>query len=918
MLNSLPVELLLEIFSYLSPGALRNMALADKNFSPISSRVIPIDKKINSFWENKFKRHFPEIYKEIEKEITLNWYAEFSYCYDKTYKGLPNSTKKIFSIVKENDFESLKKIENLNLEILDAKDSDGVSLLDLVTKNNYQKILDHFYQVAQGYFAKSKYTLDTSKKDKLNRTILYWAIILRQSSEQLSILLGEGSQLDEIYGETNSCNPIHLAAKLGLTDLVKTMIKKNPGLLNQTDIYNQTPLLWAASEGHFELVEFLISKNAKKYYATFVPQEHIFNGRTALYWATLNGHHKIVNLLAKSGASTTTALGLIKLQPIHIAAKLGYLDVVKALIDNRPLLLEQTDAYGQTPLYWAALSGQTDIVDYLISKGANVNVFSTSPMIEHTGKSPLYQATEKNYCQIVKSLLKAGAIINAPDNLDHPIHIASKKGNLDLVKTLIDYNPKLIEQKDFFGQTPLLWAAAKGQKDVVDYFILKNANLDVISIAEKSKNNGKTPVYWATESGHSEIVDSLAKAGANITTALGELKSQPIHIAAKEGKLEVVIALLENNPKLIDETDAEGENPLHIAASYGHETVVDYLLANKSNVNALNLNGKSALYLATEQLNSNIVKSLLNAGAIPTTYIKPQKDQPVHIAAREGNYNLVKTFIEHDLNLLEQENAFRETPILLASAQGHKEIVDYLISKGANVNAVSYFPKHKDHGKSALYWATEKKYVDVVNSLAKAGAVTTTPISSLVQPIYLAIQYNRLDLVQALIKNDFKLINHVDRNGHTPLHWAASEGREDIVRYLISQDAELNPLAKDNKAPINLAAKNGNNQIVELLLKAGAKTTLPVAIDQSNLNEDIKGKIKLLDYIPKRKQESMYKTSYNFFCFTANFGYSKLEKVSAAEALASVKLFGADQTILDKYKGELNDGELKIISKMIR
>ncbi len=917
MFNNLSIEILLEIYSYLSPEAIRNTTLVNKELNTISSKDLAIDKTINSFWRSKFIQHFPYDFTQKDTHGKFNWYAEFRNCYEATYKDLPLSTRKLFSIVKENDFESLKKIPNLRLDVLDSKDSNGISLFELVTIYDYQKIQDHFYLCAQTYYAKNKFTLDTSKKDELGRTILYWAITLRQNLEQILMLLDEGSTLDETYKRCFAGNPIHLAAKAGLIDVVKAFIEKNPLLLNRTDFNNQSPLLWASSEGHVEIAEYLLKKGANLEFATTTPRPtHSANGRTALYWATTKGHHKMVNLLAKAGAITTTALGDKQFQPIHKAVFLGKLDLVRVLIEHNPDLLEEMDIDGHTPLYLAVGRGRADITDYLISKGANVNVFPTSK--DHEGKGPLYWATEKGNCQIVNSLLKAGAIIKSSEKIAHPIHIAAKNGNLDIVKTLIDYYPDLIENKDHFGQTPLLWAASQGHIEMVDYLIERKADLNMASFNPGHKYHGKTPIYWATEAGHSKVVNSLAKAGAITTTALGEGKFQPIHIAAYKGNLDLLKALIENDLKLLDERDAFGQTPLLLAAEKGHTDSVDYLISKSADLNAVNSEGKTALYLATVGNYSAMVKLLLKAGAMATVFVSDHKLQPIHVAAQKGNSDLVEIFIEHNPDLLEEKDVFQQTPLLLASAKGHTKIVDYLISKRANLNVASFLPTNINNGKSSLYWATERGHYEVVNSLAKAGAMTTLDINpKFLQPIFIAIQKNRFDLVQTLIENDPQLIIYQDKFGQTPLHWAVAEGRVDMVRFLINQDADLNALAANNLAPINLAAQSGFNEIVNLLLKAGAKTNLPVPIDQSNLNNDVRGKIKLLNYIPQRKTEALYKNSFSFFGYKKHFGYSKQEKISAAEALAAVKLFDADVKLLDKYQGELNNGELNTINKMI-
>jgi ankyrin repeat protein len=81
----------------------------------------------------------------------------------------------------------------------------------------------------------------------------------------------------------------------------------------------------------------------------------------------------------------------------------GGLNVVKVLFDRTSLNIDKQGRSGNSVLMWAALWGQTDVVTYLIGKGADINLENND------GDSALSLAAKAGNRKIVKLLKKAGA-----------------------------------------------------------------------------------------------------------------------------------------------------------------------------------------------------------------------------------------------------------------------------------------------------------------------------------------------------------------------------------------------------------------------------------------------------------------------------------------------------------------------------
>jgi len=89
-----------------------------------------------------------------------------------------------------------------------------------------------------------------------------------------------------------------------------------------------------------------------------------------------------------------------------------------------------------SPLHYAVSSSQNDIVELLISKGADVNFIGGN-----RGFSPLIVAINGNNVEVVRMLLANGADINAKDgntNGESPLFYSLNSGNIEITKMLID------------------------------------------------------------------------------------------------------------------------------------------------------------------------------------------------------------------------------------------------------------------------------------------------------------------------------------------------------------------------------------------------------------------------------------------------------------------------------------------------
>jgi ankyrin repeat protein len=166
---------------------------------------------------------------------------------------------------------------------------------------------------------------------------------------------------------------------------------------------------------------------------------------------------------------------------------------------------------------------------------------------------------------------------------------AAKVGDLAKVKELLRNNPELVSYRVIEGYTPLHWAVQEGHKDVVEWLVTHNAEVNAKATDAPGTNVSWpplrliTPLHLAALKGHKNVAELLLanKADVNARDASGWT---PLHVAAQRCRKNMVKLLLAKGAE-VNAKDIFGKTPLHVAALGGRKDVAELLLANKAEVN---------------------------------------------------------------------------------------------------------------------------------------------------------------------------------------------------------------------------------------------------------------------------------------------------------------------------------------------
>jgi len=677
-----------------------------------------------------------------------------------------------------------------------------------------------------------------------------------------------------------------------------------------------------------DIVEFLISRgadvNAKGGSPTLTP----------LYYAIHAGSTEIVAALIAHGADVNTKVHMSYVDsrfttPLHLAADYGDLPMCRLLIEHGADVNAQMPAATsgssrnarRTPLHHATSSSNAQLVTFLLDQGAEINAVSG------WGRTPLHTAIWLRKQPAAEMLLSHGAQVNtATDSGQTPLHSAAANKNHVLVERLLAHGAKP-NPKDDEGRTPASIAIGNGSEEIVKLLAahLERTTLhsaasmgDIGAMAalidsgvhiDRIDLEGRTALHAAVSAANLPAVQWLLDHGANATAA-SDHDVTPLSIAyriaqdfsfsrdpnevarfnALKEKQKQIVALLishgalpyfalgiseeaaRSHPqKVMDLLIEAGVNfephrdsratLLHRAAWWGREQVVADLLQLAADVHATDEMGATPLHAATQSGSTRywdvvqgpdveVLELLIQHGA-DVNATNNASQTALHGAASYGDPNAVALLAKHGANINATDNANR-TALHHAAEHAHiraMDAMDILIANGADPNIVD------NEGNTPLLLLLAGRITrdkdkapmaQLAIDLIKRGVRVDAQNKQGITPLHYAAAQGHADILIELLRRGAP-VNAPSTGGWTPLHGAVDNAHTQCVKTLIEHGAHVNTLGHESDAssppeyrgpartPLLLAISQGDNEIVQLLIAAGADIDLAGSDGQSPL-----------------------------------------------------------------------------------
>ncbi|MEX2153464.1 MAG: ankyrin repeat domain-containing protein [Gemmatimonadaceae bacterium] len=425
---------------------------------------------------------------------------------------------------------------------------------------------------------------------------------------------------------------------------------------------------------------------------------------------------------------------------------------------------------------------------------------------------------------VVRTLLERGADPNIRDEGDDamPLHFAAERGDLEVVRMLVEHGADTIGEGTGHELNVLGWAICWDyvhHQEVAEYLLAHGA---------------RHTIHTAVALGDVDIIRELARRSpADVDKPMDRTNQRrgPVHLAVVKSQPKALSTLIELGAD-IDARDAAGLTALDQAALNGETAMADLLIDRGATI-------EIPAAVALERKDD--IERLLRQN--PDS-LRPENrwGRLIVRAAERASGRVIETLIRlgasvnaTDDSQLAVDEAKGFTALHAAAFKGKRDVVEVLLKHGANVRA-----RDSKYCGTPAGWASFAGHRDLLDLIMEG------PID-----IFDAIDFDRPDRIPGIVERDPDAIRRPFGDYATcdlgtkpwwpnkecaPLVWAVLNEKTDAARVLLEHGAD--PHVRDSKGRtlFDVARAAGREDLVEVLRQPGGASESPAGISDETVD----------------------------------------------------------------------------------
>lgn len=410
------------------------------------------------------------------------------------------------------------------------------------------------------------------------------------------------------------------------------------------------------------------------------------------------------------------------------------------------------------------------------------------------------------------------------------LHIAAFFGLTSLVQKAVGLQKPLdINSRTKRNETPLHWAVAHGHREFAELLISQQADLKV-------QNEDKmTPLHIAIDKDDSDMIYLLLSTG-HADLELADINGYtPLFVAVKKGNAKLVQQLLRLGAQTESE-DGHGWTAMRWAVQLGYKMIIEILVRYKALVSSPTRDGWTLLRWAASEGRSDII-TLLTRMNIDLD--EPDKDGKTALqwAVKYQCSMAAWVLLQAKVNVNRRDNTGM-TALHVAAETFHRsvkgnDVLWLLLANGAKVNAQT-----KTFGLTPLHIAASEGSESAIWLLLSKGADPSKLDVNNRTALHCAVAGDHIQAAQLLLWKTAGLINAVDHEKRTVLHYAASQGNAAIVEMLINWDADINARDRSGQTALHIAVLQSYEDIALYLIRKKADLEIPYKKNRKRVSLD--------------------------------------------------------------------------------